>query len=492
MYALGKIGGFLHLYIGQEAVAVGATSTLRPDDYAIVVLPRARPLPRQGLGPAPDHGRAVRPHATGSARARAARCTSSTRASTSSAATRIVGAPPAARRGGGLRDQVPGRRPGGAVLLRRRRGARGRVPRVDEPGRAVEAARRSSSARTTATPWAPPSSGRSPRPRSGVRRDLRHAWRGGGRHGRARRARVRGARGRAGAARQDARRSSRRAPTASAATPCAIPAGAVYRTKEEVEREKLRDPIVLFRERCAEGRRRSPRPTSRTIEKEVNDLVDEAVAFAEASPEPPAAGAVHRRVQGLSAMAVMTYREALNLALREEMRRDPRVFVMGEEVGLYEGAYKVTQGLLKEFGPRRIVDTPICRVGLHRGRHGRGHGRAPARGRDDDVQLRHRSPSTRSSTRRPRCYYMSGGQYNVPHRDPRPRRAGRASSPPSTRSDGGVLLPRARAQGRAALHARGRQGPARSRPSATTTRSSSSSRRRSTRSRARCRRTPTS
>src|SRR5262244_417787 len=64
------------------------------------------------------------------------------------------------------------------------------------------------------------------------------------------------------------------------------------------------------------------------------------------------------------AVAVMTYREALNLALREEMRRDPRVFVMGEEVGLYEGAYKVTQGLLKEFGPKRIVDTPIAESGF--------------------------------------------------------------------------------------------------------------------------------
>ena len=63
-------------------------------------------------------------------------------------------------------------------------------------------------------------------------------------------------------------------------------------------------------------------------------------------------------------MAVMTYREALNLALREEMRRDDRVFVIGEEVGLYEGAYKVTQGLLKEFGPRRIVDTPIAESGF--------------------------------------------------------------------------------------------------------------------------------
>src|SRR5436189_1220979 len=63
-------------------------------------------------------------------------------------------------------------------------------------------------------------------------------------------------------------------------------------------------------------------------------------------------------------MAGMTYREALNLALREEMQRDERVFVIGEEVGLYEGAYKVTQGLLKEFGPKRIVDTPIAESGF--------------------------------------------------------------------------------------------------------------------------------
>jgi pyruvate dehydrogenase E1 component subunit beta len=63
-------------------------------------------------------------------------------------------------------------------------------------------------------------------------------------------------------------------------------------------------------------------------------------------------------------MSVMTYREALNHALREELARDERVFVIGEEVGLYEGAYKVTQGLLKEFGPRRIVDTPIAESGF--------------------------------------------------------------------------------------------------------------------------------
>ncbi len=63
-------------------------------------------------------------------------------------------------------------------------------------------------------------------------------------------------------------------------------------------------------------------------------------------------------------MPVITYREALNQALREEMQRDERVFVIGEEVGLYEGAYKVTQGLLREFGPRRVVDTPIAESGF--------------------------------------------------------------------------------------------------------------------------------
>jgi pyruvate dehydrogenase E1 component beta subunit len=63
-------------------------------------------------------------------------------------------------------------------------------------------------------------------------------------------------------------------------------------------------------------------------------------------------------------MAVMTYREALNAAHREEMERDERVFLMGEEVGVYGGAYKVSQGLLEKFGERRVVDTPICESGF--------------------------------------------------------------------------------------------------------------------------------
>jgi pyruvate dehydrogenase E1 component subunit beta len=58
-------------------------------------------------------------------------------------------------------------------------------------------------------------------------------------------------------------------------------------------------------------------------------------------------------------MAVMRYREALNQALREEMRRDEAVFLMGEDIGVFQGAFKVTAGLLEEFGEKRVRDTPI-------------------------------------------------------------------------------------------------------------------------------------
>jgi pyruvate dehydrogenase E1 component subunit beta len=63
-------------------------------------------------------------------------------------------------------------------------------------------------------------------------------------------------------------------------------------------------------------------------------------------------------------MPVVTYRDALNQALREEMRRDPSVFLMGEEVGVYQGAYKVSRGLLEAFGEKRVVDTPITELGF--------------------------------------------------------------------------------------------------------------------------------
>src|SRR5579872_7449004 len=63
-------------------------------------------------------------------------------------------------------------------------------------------------------------------------------------------------------------------------------------------------------------------------------------------------------------MTMQTVREALRDAMAEEMRQDPEVFVMGEEVAEYQGAYKVTQGLLQECGQRRVVDTPITEHGF--------------------------------------------------------------------------------------------------------------------------------
>jgi pyruvate dehydrogenase E1 component beta subunit len=100
-------------------------------------------------------------------------------------------------------------------------------------------------------------------------------------------------------------------------------------------------------------------------------------AVAEAPPAPaekpaaaPVAAAPKAEVVGDpdipagTEMVSTTVREALRDAMAEEMRRDPDVFVMGEEVAEYQGAYKITQGLLQEFGPRRVVDTPITEHGF--------------------------------------------------------------------------------------------------------------------------------
>ena len=63
-------------------------------------------------------------------------------------------------------------------------------------------------------------------------------------------------------------------------------------------------------------------------------------------------------------MRVIQFREALREAMIEEMRRDKNVFLIGEEVAEYNGAYKVSQGMLDEFGPKRVIDTPIAELGF--------------------------------------------------------------------------------------------------------------------------------
>jgi pyruvate dehydrogenase E1 component beta subunit len=88
-----------------------------------------------------------------------------------------------------------------------------------------------------------------------------------------------------------------------------------------------------------------------------------AAAPMAAAPQPPVRPAPAEPVAG-GATVTMTVREALRDAMAEEMRRDPTVFLMGEEVAEYQGAYKVSQGLLEEFGDRRVIDTPITEAGF--------------------------------------------------------------------------------------------------------------------------------
>ncbi|UCG76020.1 MAG: pyruvate dehydrogenase complex E1 component subunit beta [Gemmatimonadota bacterium] len=112
-------------------------------------------------------------------------------------------------------------------------------------------------------------------------------------------------------------------------------------------------------------------------------------------------------------MAVITYREALNEAMREEMRRDEGVFLIGEEVGEYDGAYKVSKGLLEEFGEWRVRDAPIAELGFA----GLGVGAAMAGLRPIvefmtwNFALLAIDQVINSAAK---LYQMSGGQYNVP------------------------------------------------------------------------------
>src|SRR5256886_585954 len=112
-------------------------------------------------------------------------------------------------------------------------------------------------------------------------------------------------------------------------------------------------------------------------------------------------------------MAEMTMRDALNQALREELARDEAVFLMGEEVAEYQGAYKVTRGLLDEFGPKRIIDTPITELGFA----GLGVGAAMA-GLRPIVEFMTFNFSILATDQiinsAAKMLYMSGGQFKIP------------------------------------------------------------------------------
>jgi 2-oxoisovalerate dehydrogenase E1 component len=151
-----------------------------------------------------------------------------------------------------------------------------------------------------------------------------------------------------------------------------------YRTREEENEWKKRDPVKTFREELISAGIISQEEAN-ALEEAVNAKLAEAMRFSAASPEPNPADAytdvyapdpwtdedvrkekeLRERVRHDANMRQISYAQALAEAMREEMLRDKRVFIFGEDVGLYGGAYGATRGLFEEFGPERVIDTPI-------------------------------------------------------------------------------------------------------------------------------------
>jgi pyruvate dehydrogenase E1 component beta subunit len=140
------------------------------------------------------------------------------------------------------------------------------------------------------------------------------------------------------------------------------------------------------------------------------------VAAPAPTPEPVAIAPVVAETPkpvAVNGMIRVTLRDALRDAMAEEMRRDPDVFLMGEEVGQYQGAYKVSRGLLEEFGPRRVVDTPITEHGFA----GMGVGAAMA-GLKPIVEFMTMNFAMQAIDHiinsAGKVHYMSGGQISAP------------------------------------------------------------------------------
>jgi len=165
-----------------------------------------------------------------------------------------------------------------------------------------------------------------------------------------------------------------------------------YRTKEEEAAWRARDPISTFAARLVEAGIATEAEIDE-IEERVEQAIEEATEFALNSPTPPVeelewyvyapfewtpdevarerelrercrACPEHGRRAGGPGTRKIQFRQAIQEALREEMQRDPNVFVMGEDVGLYGGAYGATRGLFDEFGPDRVRDTPISEAAI--------------------------------------------------------------------------------------------------------------------------------
>ena len=126
---------------------------------------------------------------------------------------------------------------------------------------------------------------------------------------------------------------------------------------------------TVIAEMAGEDEESGPEPSAEPANVPQEDAKPEPVEEAkpeimETAPPAPISRADDRSVPAGTNMVSLSVREALRDAMAEEMRKDDTVFVMGEEVAEYQGAYKVTQGLLAEFGPKRVIDTPITEHGF--------------------------------------------------------------------------------------------------------------------------------
>lgn len=151
----------------------------------------------------------------------------------------------------------------------------------------------------------------------------------------------------------------------------------LYRDPAEVERWKERGPIVTFVRRLEEQGLADPDVVER-LRADADAEVAAAIAFAEAgtlesvddlalhvlAPPDRREDPAPELVEPTGAMRTISYRDAMGEAIAEAMRTDPRVFLMGEDVGAYGGSYAVSKGFLEEFGPERIRDTPLCESGF--------------------------------------------------------------------------------------------------------------------------------
>ena len=184
-----------------------------------------------------------------------------------------------------------------------------------------------------------------------------------------------------------------------------------------------------------------------------------APAEAKSAPAPAAAKAEpDPEVPEGTEMVTMTIREALRDAMAEEMRRDPDVFVMGEEVAEYQGAYKVTQGLLQEFGAKRVIDTPITEHGFA----GVGVGAAMA-GLKPIVEFMTFNFAMQAMDQiinsAAKTLYMSGGQMGCSIVFRGPEWCGRPRRRPAQPGLLGLVLAGSRPQGGRAVFGRRLQGP---------------------------------